>query len=67
MKYIFNKKTTIGRLGITAEMRSKDNDWGRFGGGWNWHVGIQSGGNTVMVFLLVMSLRFSLKRKEVCA
>lgn len=37
--------------------RSKDNLWGRFGGGWNWKLGIDVGGTTVIVNLLVATLR----------
>lgn len=29
---------------------------GRFGGGWNWKVGIQVGGKTVLISLLVAQL-----------
>lgn len=30
---------------------------GRFGGGWNWKVGVQWGGHTVLVSLLVIEIR----------
>jgi hypothetical protein len=43
--------------------RSKDNLWGRFGGGWNWELGFQAGGRTVIVNLLVASVRIERKRK----
>lgn len=32
---------------------------GRFGGGWQWHVGIQGAGREVIVFLLWMSIRIT--------
>jgi hypothetical protein len=31
---------------------------GRFGGGWQWKLGLQAGGRTLIVNLLVASLRF---------
>lgn len=30
---------------------------GRFGGGWNWSVGVQAGGRTLILNLLVVSVR----------
>jgi hypothetical protein len=41
----------------------KGNPWGRFGGGWDWHIGIQGGGSTVLVFLLFGYLRIEKPRK----
>lgn len=31
--------------------------FGRFGGGWNWKLGFQSGGNTLIISLLVAEVR----------
>lgn len=31
--------------------------WGRFGGGWNWKLGFQAGGSTLIISLLVGDLR----------
>jgi hypothetical protein len=58
------KKFSIGRLEITFNWRSRKNLWGRFGGGWNWELGFQIGSTTVIVNLLIFSLRFYLKKKE---
>lgn len=55
------RKLEIGRVRIKYERRFKSNLWGRFGGGWDWKVGIQAGGTTVIINLLVASLRFALK------
>lgn len=55
---IFKKKWRIKQLAITIEMRSKYALWGRFGGGWNWKFGFQAGGSTLIIELLVMTLRF---------
>lgn len=43
--------------------RTRDEHMGRFGGGWQWEVGIQAGGTSVIVNLLVASIRFTNKRK----
>jgi len=56
------KDWRLGRMEINFNWRSKNNLWGRFGGGWNWHIGIQGGGSCWMVFLLVCSLRFSWRK-----
>lgn len=31
--------------------------FGRFGGGWNWKLGFQAGGKTLIISLLVFSIR----------
>ena len=53
------KQLSIGRLKIVFNWRSSKNLMGRFGGGWNWKVGIMIGGHSVILNLLVFSLRFS--------
>lgn len=57
------KQWKLGRLEIMFEWRSSENLWGRFGGGWNWVLGIQVGTSSVIINLLVCSLRFNLKSK----
>lgn len=47
------KKWRVGRLEVEFNWRSAKNLWGRFGGGWNWKVGFQASGSTVIVFLLI--------------
>jgi len=37
---------------------------GRFGGGWNFKLGIMIGGSTIIIDLIFGSIRISLKRKE---
>ena len=56
------KEWHIGRLRIVYHWRSSKNLWGRFGGGWNWKLGIQAGARTVIVEMLVFSLRFEWKK-----
>ena len=47
---------------IKFEWRSKKNLWGRFGGGWNWMLGIQAGSTTVIINLLFCSISFWIKK-----
>ena len=51
----------FGSLEFVYNWRAKSNLWGRFGGGWNWKLGIQAGGRTVIIELLIFSLRFAWK------
>lgn len=51
----------LGRLEIKTLAKSKNSLWGRFGGGWNWKLGFQAGGNTLIISLLVIDVRFCLK------
>lgn len=55
---VIKKKTSVGRLEITFEHKSKKCMLGRFGGGWNWELGFVAGGHTVIVNLLVCYIRF---------
>jgi len=52
------RRWTIGALEIHFLWRSPKNFMGRFGGCWNWELGVQVGGSTVILNLLVFSLRF---------
>ena len=55
----------VGPVVIKYHWRSKENLFGRFGGGWNWKLGVSGGDTTVIVDCLVFSLRFSkAKAKE---
>jgi hypothetical protein len=37
----------------------KANSWmGRFGGGWQWKLGIQQGGNSLLISLLICEIYF---------
>lgn len=46
-----------GRWKFSYSRRSSKNIWGRFGGGWNWKLGMDIGGSCVILNLLVSSLR----------
>ncbi len=53
------RSVSIGRWTVKYERRFRSNLLGRFGGGWNWKLGVQAGGNTMIVNLLVCTLRIS--------
>lgn len=48
----------IGNCKITFHWQSKNNMWGRFGGGWNWKLGFQAGGSTLIISLLIFDVTF---------
>ena len=68
-KLEIKKTLTIGKLRISFKWRSKKNLWGRFGGGWNWKLGMQIGSATVILDLLTFTIRFDkvIKPKPACA
>jgi hypothetical protein len=49
----------VGRVKFVFNWRAAPGPLGRFGGGWNWSLGFQAGGRTVMLNLLVAMLRVS--------
>jgi hypothetical protein len=51
------------KLEVTAKRHSPQAPFKRFGGGWNWVLGIQLGGRTMIVNLLICSIRFDLKKE----
>ena len=48
-----NRTWWVWRLRVTVDWRSRDCLFGRFGGGWNWRLGLQAGGRTLAFHLLV--------------
>lgn len=60
MKKVVNirRNLKIGKLIITYTRRSKKLFLGRFGGGWNWQLGFEAGGCTIIFMFLICSLRF---------
>ena len=58
------KEIKIDRLRIVFNFKSKDCFMGRFGGCWNWKVGFQAGGRTIIFNLLVFSVRFEVQRRK---
>lgn len=63
-QFVFKKKFENNYFKIRFEMRSKNNLMGRFGGGWNWKLGVQIGGSTIIISLLVAELIISRKRND---
>lgn len=63
IKNIFHVQLNLGRLKITAKMNSRKSPMGRFGGGWDWELGVQVSRRSVLFNLLVMIVRFSWERK----
>lgn len=49
----------LWRWEFSYRRKSSKNLWGRFGGGWNWKLGIDIGGSTIILNLLVANLRIS--------
>lgn len=48
---------------VTYRRRTRDELWGRFGGGWQWEVGFQLGGSTLWLNCLVFSVSVSWPRR----
>ena len=63
-EYVIDKRWSFGGWGFHLTWRDKHNAWGRFGGGWNWELGFQISGGTIIVNLLVMALRISREEKK---
>lgn len=57
------REIRIRRLFIGYEHRSKDELWGRFGGGWNWKLGLQAGYTTLIINLLICSITIAILKK----
>jgi len=55
----------VGPWRIKYEKRPVSDLWGRFGGGWQWEVGIcaSTGFRTVIVNLLVCSVRITRRKR----
>lgn len=47
---------------IKVNRGSRHHAWGRFGGGWNWILGFQAGGSTLILNLLTFSVRIDFRR-----
>ncbi len=54
--YVLNKEWKCRYSGIAISWRRDDGIMSRFGGGWQWKLGIQIGGNTAIISLLVMEI-----------
>lgn len=63
------RRVHVGRLKITFGTGFKEKDawgklWNRFGGGWRYELGIQIGGNSVILNLWMTSVRFDWTKKK---
>ena len=54
----------VGNVCVVYNHRSSDEHMGRFGGGWKWKFGFQSGGRTLLLNLLFCTVRFDLLSTE---
>lgn len=55
-----DKNFNIGHVKCEITWKTSANLWGRFGGGWNWQIGAQWSKTTIIIKLLVMSVRLSI-------
>ncbi|HDZ25209.1 MAG TPA: hypothetical protein ENH65_01715 [Candidatus Aminicenantes bacterium] len=55
----FYRKWSFWKFDLAFSFRSKRCFLGRFGGGWNWQLGFQAGGNTIIFNLLIADFRIS--------
>lgn len=62
--YVVSKQWETPLLKINFDIHNNKGLMGRFGGGWNWKLGIQVGGRTIVLSLLVAELSISLKKKN---
>ena len=63
---ITKTRTVLGRK-FTYQRRPSTKEgspWGRFGGGWDFHLGIQSGRRTVLLSLGHSTLRIDRKKAK---
>jgi len=58
IEYLYRKKFN---LNIVVEQRKRSSFMGRFGGGWNWCLGFELGGDSLILNLLVLMVRINWK------
>lgn len=63
IKYIYKFEFFFWRWKIQIEQRRKENLWGRFGGGWDFELGVQVGGSSVIFSYGVGMIRIRLREK----
>ena len=62
--YDIDKHWKFRQYAITFQIRSKNNLWGRFGGGWDYEIGVQWGASSVIFNLLIGYLRIDRRKLE---
>ena len=60
---LFNKRITVSRYDLHIEQRSITSSMGRFGGGWNYRLGLTSSGKTLLINAEVFSMRLAVSSK----
>lgn len=61
--YLYDKRFHVGRINVKINQRSRRSRMGRFGGGWQWKVGVMVGGRTVIISLLVLDIRIQAAKR----
>jgi len=54
--YIIKKEIIIWKCRLKISWRSSKSVMGRFGGGWNWKIGLQWGKTTLLISLLILEI-----------
>ena len=54
----------ISKFRITFHWGDKNSMWGRFGGGWQWSLGAEFSGKTLLLNCLVFSVMIHQERKQ---
>lgn len=62
-EYLIDRTVQLGRVAVRLSWRSRKSAMGRFGGGWDWKLGFQVGGSTLLISLLVAELRVQLEKR----
>lgn len=63
-EYFLKKEWRRGRFVVGISWRSGKSAMGRFGGGWQWKIGLQGSSSTVIVSLLILEVRISWYKPE---
>lgn len=62
-----DREAEVGPVRLRYSRRTADETWGRFGGGWQWKIGVQASKRTAVVSLLVCEVVIQRhQRCEVC-
>lgn len=60
---VLDKRWHLGRFRLRIHWRRSDGLMGRFGGGWNWRLGVQVGGTTVLFALVVLTVSIAYREE----
>lgn len=62
--FSIRKQFALRRLEVAFTARSSAGHMGRFGGGWNWKLGVQIGGTTALFSLLIAELSITIHKSK---